>query len=216
MLGIILAGVLTDYKESEKIPAEMAASLCSIWEETCIQEKYLVQSQKDNTGALLLQKKVYEFVKKIKTDFLTGKPDSIRCLNDILDSFSAEFLSMDSVGTPIPIMTRLRNEQANIRKLLFRIQTIRDTSFAPSLAKMVEAIIFLFTIFLLLLKFDHLINSAILMFFYAFLLTSILFLLNDLDNPFEYNQKAKIRSDEIDFELLFNRLEVSFKKKIDD
>ncbi|MCX5908612.1 MAG: hypothetical protein NTY64_15905, partial [Deltaproteobacteria bacterium] len=33
LLGFILAGVMTDYKESEKIPAEMAVSLYAIWQE---------------------------------------------------------------------------------------------------------------------------------------------------------------------------------------
>jgi len=63
---------------------------------------------------------------------------------------------------------------------------------------------------MLFLKIDPMINGVILLFFYGFLLTSILLVLEDLDNTFGYGSKSKIRSDEIDFKTLFDRLEKSF------
>ncbi len=39
LLGIMLAGVLTDYKESEKIPSELANSLSSIWQKLIFRKK---------------------------------------------------------------------------------------------------------------------------------------------------------------------------------
>jgi hypothetical protein len=57
LLGVMLAGVLTDYKESEKIPSELANSLSSIWQEAYIQKENLVKSTQKNAGTLL-QKKI--------------------------------------------------------------------------------------------------------------------------------------------------------------
>jgi len=208
LLGIMLAGVLTDYKESEKIPSELANSLSTIWQEAYIQKENLVKSSQNNAGALL-QKKLYDFVYIFKTDFLNGRFGAIKDLVDIVDSFSDDFLRMDNAGVPPAFSSRIRNEQANIRRLLFRIEAIRDTSFLPSLLKIVEVIIVLFTVVMLFLKIDPMINGVILLFFYGFLLTSIILVLEDLDNPFGYGSKSRIRSDEIDFKTLFNRLEKS-------
>lgn len=209
LLGIMLAGVLTDYKESEKIPSELANSLSTIWQEACIQKENLAKSNQNN-ACIFLQKKLYDFVDKFKSDFLTGRSDAIKDLVNIVDSFSDDFLRMDNAGVPATFTSRIRNEQANIRRLLFRIEAIRDSSFLPSLLHVVEVVIVLFTIVMLFLKIDPMINGVILLFFYGFLLTSILLVLEDLDNPFGYGSKSKIRSDEIDFKTLFDRLEKSF------
>jgi len=209
LLGIMLAGVLTDYKESEKIPSELANSLSSIWQEAYIQKENLVKSTQKNAG-IFLQKKLCDFVAKFKSDFRTGRPDAIKDLVDIVDSFSDDFLRMDNGGTPPAFTSRIRKEQANIRRLLFRIEAIRDSSFLPSPLKIVEVVIVLFTVVMLFLKIDPMMNGIILLFFYGFLLTSIILVLEDLDNPFGYGSKSKIRSDEIDFKTLFNRLEKSF------
>jgi len=205
----MLAGVFTDYKESEKIPSELANSLSSIWQEAYIQSKNLGKSNQPNAG-ILLQKKLFDFVVKFRADFLTGRSDAIKDLVDTVDSFSDDFLRMDNEGTSATFTSRIRNEQANIRRLLFRIETVRDTTFLPSLLKVIEVVIVLFTVVMLLLNITPRINGVVLIFFYAFLLTSIILILEDLDNPFNYGSKLKIRSDEIDFETLFNRLEKSF------
>jgi len=177
--------------------------------EAYIQKENLVKSTQKNAGTLL-QRKLYDFVSKFKSDFLTGRSGAIKDLVDIVDSFSDDFLRMDNVGVPPAFTARIRNEQANVRRLLLRIEAIRDTSFLPSLLKIVEVTIVLFTVIMLLLKIDPMINGVILLFFYAFLLTSIILILEDLDNPFGYGSKSKIRSNEIDFKTLFNRLEKSF------
>ena len=57
LLGIMLAGVLTDYKESEKIPSELANSLSTIWQEACIQKENLAKSNQNN--ACIFCKKNY-------------------------------------------------------------------------------------------------------------------------------------------------------------
>ncbi|MCX5852901.1 MAG: hypothetical protein NT072_12765 [Deltaproteobacteria bacterium] len=112
-------------------------------------------------------------------------------------------------------MARLRNEQANLKKILVRIKVIRDTSFAPGVYAVIEAMILFLTISLLLLKFESfgiLEMSFVCLFF--FLLFSVFSLLKDLDDPFEY-QEGKVRINEISFDVLFDFGE-RIKKRIAD
>jgi hypothetical protein len=117
---------------------------------------------------------------------------------------------MDNMGESPVFTARIRNEQANIRRILFRIEAIGGTSFLPSLLRIIEVVVVVFTVCLLFLKIDPMSNGVILVFIYGFLLTTILLVLEDLDNPFNYGSTWKVRSDEIDFRTLFSRLEKSF------
>jgi hypothetical protein len=134
-------------------------------------------------------------------------------LFDLLDSFSDDFFSMDEKGVPPPFMARLRNEQANLNKILVRIKVIRDTSFAPGVYAVIEAMILFLTISLLLLKFESFgILEMLFVCLFFFLLFSVFSLLKDLDDPFEY-QEGKARINEISFDVLFDYNE-QIKKRI--
>lgn len=113
LLGFMLAGVLIDYKESEKIPGEMVASLSTIWQETEI-----LSNNAKTDIAKDLQKKVCAFINMFKFEFLIKKEEKIF---DLLDSFSENFMNMDK-EVPPAFMARLRNEQTAIKKLLTRIK----------------------------------------------------------------------------------------------
>lgn len=194
ILGFMLAGVLSDFKESEKFPSDILSYLYVIQQEAEILIKKGLSQAKD------VHLKISTFVDVFRHDFLIKKNDRIF---DLLDSFSDDFLSLDEKGVPPPFMARLRNEQANLKKILMRIKIIRDTSFAPGVYAVIEAMILFLTVSLLLLKFESfgiLEMSFVCLFF--FLLFSVFTLLKDLDDPFEY-EEGKVRINEIDFNVLF-------------
>lgn len=191
-IGFILAGVITDFKESEKIPGEMAASLYSIWREAenCGKEHpELVDG---------LKKKLAEFFELFKFEFLIKRRDRVF---DIVDSFSEEFVLMDHEVDP-PLMARLRAEQTMLWKLLARIKVIRDTSFSKSGYLAIRAITILFVFALVLLKTEPFIEGIFFVCMYSFILFSMIVLIQDMDDPFEYTEGEEI-VDEIDFAILF-------------
>ena len=65
ILGFILAGVLADYKESEKIPNEISTSLYIIWQET-----FIVWNNFQNPASKTLQNKIKMFMPMLKEEFL--------------------------------------------------------------------------------------------------------------------------------------------------
>jgi hypothetical protein len=204
ILGFMLAGVLSDFKESEKFPSDILGCLY------VIQQEAEILLKKGLTQAADMQSKLCMFIDVFKHDFLVAKNDRIF---DLLDSFSDDFLLLDEKGVPPPLMARLRNEQANLNKIMVRIKIIRTTTFAPGVYAVIEAMILFLTIALLLLKFEFfgiLEMSFVCLFF--FLLFSVFTLLKDLDDPFEY-QEGKTRINEISFDVLFSFGE-ELRKKI--
>jgi len=197
IMGFILAGVISDYKESEKLPNDMAASLFIIWQETCIAWKSY-----QNHGAKALQEKVRLFVPMLKKDFFLGRNTKIY---DLLDSFNDDFAEMDKNVVP-PFMARLRNEQANIKKMLSRVDVIKDTDFMPSVFVSIRVITILFILLYCFLQTDP--NTwwggIIIVSIFTFVIFSIIFLIADMEDPFEYDEDmAKdVKSDEVSLTVL--------------
>lgn len=197
ILGFILAGVLADYKESEKIPNEISTSLYIIWQETGI-----AWNNFQNPASKTLQNKIKIFMPMLKEDFFIKEN---RQIFDLVDSFSDDFSQLDKNVAP-PLMGRLRTEQANIKKMLSRIEVIRDTDFIPSVFVNIKAISVLFLIMYCFLQTDQ--NTwwggIVLVSIFTFIIFSIIFLISDMDNPFEYKgeDESDVKSDEISLSVL--------------
>lgn len=197
ILGFILAGVLADYKESEKIPNEISTSLYIIWQETSI-----AWNNFQNPASKTLQNKIKMFMPMLKEEFFIKEN---RQIFDLVDSFSDDFSQLDKNVAP-PLMGRLRTEQANIKKMLSRIEVIRDTDFIPSVFVNIKAISVLFLIMYCFLQTDQ--NTwwggIVLVSIFTFIIFSIIFLISDMDNPFEYKDEdeSDVKSDEISLSVL--------------
>ncbi len=122
LIGFLISGVLTDYKESEKIPSELSSSL-----KTLFDDAFTVYKSKNSTAALglikhqklFLNSLIDWFYKKERTAFVLQQ---IGNLNDF-------FVEMEKEGIQANYIIKMKNEQVNIRKIILRIDNIRDTEF---------------------------------------------------------------------------------------
>jgi len=204
LLGFILAGVMTDYKESEKLPAEMAVSLYAIWQEMEVAARGPAADK-----ARRFQEKLARFIETFREKMLFHRDD--RAAFDLLDAFSDDIAALDP-DVPPPFMARVRNEQANLKRFLTRIKVIRSTDFAESVSILVKGIVAFFIISMLLLRFDPPYIGYFFCFFYSFILLSVLRVIRDMDDPFEY-EEGREPVDEIDFFPLWELLE-EMKRKL--
>jgi ABC-type multidrug transport system fused ATPase/permease subunit len=188
ILGFLLAGVVTDFKESEKIPNEIASSLYSLW-----QEADYIRRNKSSSAAKNLMEKIRNFIPTFKHDFFTLKNDK---LQKLLDSFTDDFIEMEKY------ITRLKADQANIKKIINRIIVIKKTDFVPSVFVCIEAITFVFLAVYCLLKVEPWWAGLILVCIFTFVIFAILFLIKDMEDPFEYDGADEAKSDEVSLEVL--------------
>ena len=178
LIGFLISGVLTDYKESEKLPGELAASL-----ETIIDESSIIYKSKRSDSAqqcihymrdLTIAVRDWLFKTRRTQDVL----GMIHGLNDY-------FLAFESL-TQANFIARLKQEQSNLRRMLIRIHTIRETSFVASGYIIAEATAVLVLLGLILTEFTPFYESVFFVGVVCFLLTFLLALIRSLDNPFGY------------------------------
>jgi hypothetical protein len=179
LIGFLISGVLSDYKESEKIPSEMTGSMKTLYDDT-----YTIYKTKNSATALefiAYQKKFVDllmdwFYKRIDTKDILLK---IENMNDF-------FVEFDKEGVQAGYIVRLKNEQMNLRKLILRTDTIRETDFVASAYTILEAMGFFIASSLIIIKIDTFYVDLFLTLMVSFLILYMFFLIKDLDDPFDY------------------------------
>ncbi|MBI3430251.1 MAG: hypothetical protein HY050_09420 [Actinobacteria bacterium] len=176
VISIILAGTMADYKESEKMPAEIVASLDSIYDEGL----YIKELKKEFNQDLLRQR-INDFIETFRTGLLSGDlAESIGQLKEL----NGSFLEMETLGVPANYIVRLKTELGLVKKNLLRIQHIQTTRFLPSAYILLETIMLLIISLLLVTKIEPRIDGVVMTAFISYLLIYIIKLLRVIDSPF--------------------------------
>ena len=181
LLGFLLAGTLADYKESERLPGELAASIESLADECLITRKS--KGTKETEDAVTYMAGFASLVRRwfYRQERTRTVMDRITGMNDI-------FLSFEPLTQP-NFIVRMKQEQATIRKILMRIDTIRDTSFVPAAYAIAELATALLIGGLLLTELGPLGEEIFYTVLPSFLMVYLILLIRDLDNPFNYSSK---------------------------
>ena len=117
------------------------------------------------------------FYKKERTKSILKK---ISMMNDF-------FIEFDKEGVQANYIIKMKNEQNSIRKMILRIDTIRDTEFVGSAYAIVEAMGFLIALGLIIIKIEPFYASLFFTLLVTFLISYMFLLIKDLDNPFDYS-----------------------------
>ena len=84
--------------------------------------------------------------------------------------------------------TRLKSEQANMRKLVIRMDTMRRTSYVSAGYLIAEITALVILVLLLVTEVGQLAPTVLVVGLISYLLIYVLALIRDLDNPFEYRE----------------------------
>lgn len=179
LIGFLISGVLSDYKESEKLPSELAAVLRNLYDDTLT-----VHKGKNSVAAKEFIGFQRDFIGSLKDWFY--KRIKIKVVLDKLSSMNDYFIALDKEGIQANYIIKMKNEQNNIRRMIMRIDTIRDTEFVGSAYAIVEAMGFLTVFGLLIMRIEPFYASLFLTLLITFLISYMFLLIKDLDNPFDY------------------------------
>ncbi|MEI7741759.1 MAG: hypothetical protein WCJ29_04600 [bacterium] len=184
LIGFLISGVLVDYKESEKLPGDLSASL-----EAMTDEGLIIYKNKKSPEAKNYLFKMERFSVALIEWFY--KKEKTANLMDKLLSFNDDFLAFES-QTQANFIVRIKQEQNLIRKMINRIHAIRETSFLGTGYAIAEIVTFILSVGLILLKMDPFYESVFFVFFVSFMLIYMIHFIKDLDNPFGYNEKDNL------------------------
>lgn len=184
LIGFLISGVLVDYKESEKLPGDLSASL-----ETMADEGLIIYQNKKTQEAKDFLNKLLQFNGALIDWFY--KKEKTRDLMKKLASFNNDFLAFES-QTQANFIVRLKQEQNGMRKMINRIHTIRETSFLGTGYAIVELITFVLVTGMVFIKMDPFYESFFFVSFVSFILIYMIYFIKDLDNPFGYNEEDSL------------------------
>lgn len=177
LIGFLISGVLSDYKESERLPAELATSLEALFDEG------LVTRRSKGEVADPYLRDVAALAESTEAWF-RGRQQTGEVM-ERLSRLNEHFAAFEPLMQPA-FIGRMKQEQTQVRRLVARAGTIRDTSFIQSGYVIAELISGLLIVGLLLSKITPFYESLFFVGLITFLLSYMLRLLHDLDNPFEY------------------------------
>jgi predicted membrane chloride channel (bestrophin family) len=184
LIGFLISGVLSDYKESEKIPGEITSSLKNILDDSLT----LKHQYSDDTFQQFIsfQKQLANNIKswlykEIETAELLSQ---FEVLNSII-------IQLDKEGVQANFLIRIKNEMSNVRKNLLRIETIRDTNFISSAYAIVESMAFVISAGLIFIKIEPFFAALFFTVLVTFLIIYMIILIKDLDDPFDYQANGE-------------------------
>ena len=178
LLGFLLAGTLTDYKESERLPGEVASHLESIADEC-----WILHSANGAAPALACMDGVATLGRDVSAWF-RSEVETDPLLRQVA-RLDEHFLAFEP-HTQANFISRLKSEQAAIRTKLVRISTIRTTGFVSAAYAIAEIGLALLLVGLLISDVGSPVQASFVVGVIAFFLGYMLLLIKDLDDPFEH------------------------------
>ena len=198
LIGFLITGVISDYKESEKIPGDLAASLESLYGEAYILDQ---NHGNEKTKEFLVW---YQGFVTMVTDWFTRRERTKVVLENIsrMDEYFVHFEPIMQAN----FLTRMKNEQASIRRSIIRVDNIRDMSFIPSAYAIAEILATFVIVGLMVLKIEPFYEALFFTLLVSFIVVYMIFLIKDLDNPFDY-QNGERGATEVSLKPLYDMVE---------
>lgn len=182
LMGFLLSGVLSDFKESERLPGELSACLENMSQEVSGIRFAKPEARVDECLILISQ---------ISRDILNWfhKKKRTSELMEQVNNLTPQFAALEQ-WTQATLVARLKQEQSNLRRSLIRIHTIRETSFVSSGYLLADLITILLCIGLILARIEPFYESLFFVIVISYLMIFLLMLIRDLDNPFGYYEHS--------------------------
>ena len=182
VLGFLLAGTLADYKESERLPGELASSIEAITDECLI--TYRNKGAPEAQGAVVYMS---TFATALWRWF--HKDERTKDLLERVSGMNEFFLTFESLTQP-NFIVRMKQEQNNIRRMILRIDAIRDTPFLSVGYSMSYISTAALLAGLLFANIDPYYEAMFYLAAIGFLMIYLTVLIKDVDNPFDHYKEG--------------------------
>ena len=197
IMGILFAGAIADYKESEKMPGELSSSIRSIYNDT----KVIPLSTKEGQKILAnLRAHAVELLSVLYSNFRRNVW-KLKEITIAMDKITDDIRQLSESGVAPGFITKFRSELTLIDRYSHRIDTITETTFLPAAYTIAETSIISILAVLMFTNFNIGTGAVLIMFVVSAILISLVFLIKDVDSPFEVNDASYA---DVDLSLLFN------------
>lgn len=175
VLGFVLSATIADYKESERIPAEFASNIEDIYNDAKATHQNYPGFDLDHLRESLID---------ILGIFREGTRANRRKARKEIADLQTCFSDMERAGVPPNFVTKLKTQQTQLMRSLFRVNYIQRIRFIPSAFFLINAIVILIIGLLLCTNIDPFYGGLFIISAISFILTYMLILIHHISIPF--------------------------------
>lgn len=208
-LTIMYAGILADFKESEKIPGELAGTINGLYTDLGIIGE---GNAKHKSLTSSMQRELYYLLRAMNRNF-SYNLWNLRDIHQLLGNINFAVGKLVKAQLPPQFTVRLRSELSSIEKMCLRIATIVHTEFLPAAFFVVQGLVGASLLILLFVSVDSPLESLAFFGVISFLFIGLILLMKDMDNPFEVTKNASADVDLAPLRQLENHLEAQLAKQ---
>ncbi len=191
LIGFMLAGTMADYKESEKLPAELAAQLETL--EDSLEHAVAVNKTPIDRSAVMgvyrnMAEGIHDWLLKERTE--EQMFESIHQVVLMLRDLEIQGVHGGAVG-------KMTGDVDKIRKTVTRIGVISRTGFLATGYALLEMLICLIIGLLMVATYKSVTAELIVIAFVTLTYVYLYRLIKDIDDPFEYSRDGQRGSSEV-------------------
>jgi hypothetical protein len=182
VIAFNLSGTLSDYRDSEGLPAEICSAIEAIQDGNLLTA---VSTPEYDPRPLL--RSLLQLLRQIRQWLESGKEEET--LLAAIADLSQPLASLAKFSNA-PLISRVQSEQAKLRLVVLRIQLIRNTTFVAPAYALLELFTIGAAVALIFINNENFVENLTIsaLLFTAFVY--LLLLIRDLDNPFDYSSKS--------------------------
>jgi hypothetical protein len=208
IIGFLLSSILADYKEAERIPADIRTSIEAIDGDLETFARGKPEFDFGEARSILIRT-----IDKLRRGLEhESQHKDIPPVLDEIAKLTLIFGRLEGMGMAANFVVRLRTSQDLLRRSALRIYQIQRVEFVPSVHVLVQTLVFSIVILMLLLKTEGDPASAILFGFISYMFVYVLYLIRLLEQPFA---KGHASVDDVSFFLL-DELELRLRRGNDN
>lgn len=184
VIGFLLSATIADYKESERIPADIASTLEGMYEDSLSIEQNYPKFKADN-----YRERLHAIARGYLVDLRSRSRKSVTRTE--LHNLNALHAQMESAGVPANFIVKLKQQQTLLLRHLFRVNYIQRIVFLPSANILAWSIVVLAAVLLLMTNMEPFVAGVVISGAIMFILAYVLQLIIVIRTPFHAEGKTR-------------------------
>ena len=184
VIGFLLSATIADYKESERIPAEIASTL-----ESMSEDAWSIEANYPKFKASAYQDQLHAIARGYLVDLRSSSRRSATRVE--LHNLNKQHVAMEKAGVPANFIVKLKQQQAVLLRHLFRVNYIQRIVFVPSTNILAWSIVLLAAGLLLMTEMEPFVAGIVITGAIMFILVYVLQLIRVIRTPFHAEGRTK-------------------------
>ena len=182
VIGFLLSTTIADYKESERIPSEFSAIIENMYEDA-----EATHASYPDFDIAAFRKQLRKIAQSFADD-VRRKRHSTRLQ---VHKLNATFTAMEKAGVPPNYVVKLKQQQAQLVRVLFRVTYIQRITFIPSASILARSIVPITILLLLFTEVEPIFGGITIVAIISFILIYMLRLIHVISTPFQRARKTQ-------------------------